>query len=445
MARRSELGGATGIVAATQHAACVALARLRIPAAYNRSCAVQASHRCCLAELEVDSGDLVRATSPAAVSAVTAEIHRLVPRFGAALTQELRDGWTVRLRPRGHRLAVETPLPRSLSATVPLARMRAVGLAVELGVKTDGGRAVLDLATAPHLFIGGSNRSGKTALARGILATLARHNDPADLAIAVLDPKARLCHGPLLGLPHMAFAPATSPDDIAAALSWLSCQVDERAALPPREVEALPRIVAFIDEAWSVLATRAHEMVRRAREYGVHLVVVSQVVSSRDLDPRATAQLTERIIGRVAPGDWRTSRAIVGDPAALGLGGPGDMFSASLGRFQAAFCAPGDPWWSSNGWEDRNAAPAPPAAALAGPLPAINATHPQAGMPDPIRSWLLLSSTPDGNGGVRLPGRTAIVQRTKALTGTGPNSSVAAEWQRSVAAELAPALQGVPS
>jgi hypothetical protein len=442
---RAELGGATGIVAATQHAACVALARLRIPASYNRSCAVQASHRCCLAELEVESSDLARATSPAAAAAVTAEIHRLVPRFGAALTQELRDGWTVRLRPRGHRLAVETPLPRSLSATVPLARMRAVGLTVELGVRTDGGRAVLDLATAPHLFIGGSNRSGKTALARGILATLARHNDPADLTLAVLDPKARLCHGPLLSLPHMAFAPATRPDDITAALAWLSQQVDTRAALQPREVEALPRVVAFIDEAWAVLASHTHEMVRRAREYGVHLVVVSQVVSARDLDPRATAQLTERIVGRVAPGDWRTSRAIVGDPAALGLGGPGDMFSASLGRFQGAYCAAEDPWWYGNGWKGANVAPAPLAAALAGPLPTINATQPTGSMPDPIRSWLLLSSAPDGAGGVRLPGRTAIVQKTKALTGTGPNSSVAAEWQRMVAAELAPALQEGPS
>lgn len=441
MISRADLGGARGIVAATQHAACVALSRLKIPVSYDRLCALQASHSCCLAELAVESSDLVRATSPAAVSAVTAEIHRLIPRFGAALTAELRDGWTVRLRARGHRLAVETPLPGCLSAAVPLARMRASGLAVEIGARTDGGRAVLDLAAAPHLFIGGSNRCGKTALARGILATLARHNDPADLTLAVLDPKARLCHGPLLGLPHYAFAPATSDQDVAAALAWLSCQVDERAALTPGEVDALPRIVAFIDEAWGVLTTHTHEMIRRAREYGVHLVVMSQVVSARDIDPRSTAQLTERIVGRVAPGDWRTSRAIVGDPAALGLGGPGDLYSASLGRFQGAYSPAGDPWWSSAAWEPC-AAPRPPAAALAAPLPAVNVAAPaEDGMPAPIRSWLLLSSAPDGRGGVQLPGRTAIVNRTKALTGRGPNSKVAAGWQRMIAAELAPALQ----
>lgn len=443
MTSRADLGGARGIVAGTQHAACVALSRLRIPVSYDRHCALQASHGCCLAELAVESSDLVRATSAAAVSAVTAEIHRLLPRLGARLTAELGDGWTVRLRARGHRLAVETPLPGCLSAPVPLSRMRAVGLTVEIGIRTDGGRAVLDLASAPHLFIGGSNLCGKTAAARGILATLARHNDPTDLTLAVLDPKARLCHGPLLSLPHFAFAPATSDRDIAAALAWLSCRVDERAAMTPAEVDRLPRIVAFVDEAWKALTGQTHEMIRRAREYGVHLVVVSQVVSARDLDPRATAQLTERIVGRVAPGDWRTSRSIVGDPTALSLGGPGDLYSPSLGRFRGAYSPAGDPWWLSGAWEAHEA-PRPPAAALAAPPPAVNASPgADGGMPEPIRSWLLLSSAPDGRGGVQLPGRTAIVNRTKALTGRGPNSKVAADWQRMIAAELAPALQEV--
>ena len=73
-----------------------------------------------------------------------------------------------------------------------------------LGVDATGAPLLLRLPSPDvvHVLIAGTTGSGKTALARTLLASLARFNRPDDLLMVLIDPKGR-GFGPLAKLPHV--------------------------------------------------------------------------------------------------------------------------------------------------------------------------------------------------------------------------------------------------
>ena len=62
-------------------------------------------------------------------------------------------------------------------------------LALALGRDVSGGAVLTDLSALPHLLIAGTTGSGKSICLQAITACLIMNNSPAELRIAMLDPK----------------------------------------------------------------------------------------------------------------------------------------------------------------------------------------------------------------------------------------------------------------
>ena len=76
-----------------------------------------------------------------------------------------------------------------------------------------------------HVLVAGTTGSGKTALARALLLSLAMHNHPGQLQMALIDPKGRGLSA-LAGLPHVWRAAGVAQDP-EAAITLLTALVEE--------------------------------------------------------------------------------------------------------------------------------------------------------------------------------------------------------------------------
>ena len=89
-------------------------------------------------------------------------------------------------------------VPRDTSGTVTLLalceRLTAVPpFCAVLGIDEGGAPLLLrlDSPDVAHVLVAGTTGSGKTALARALLISLAMHNHPGQLQFALIDPKGR--------------------------------------------------------------------------------------------------------------------------------------------------------------------------------------------------------------------------------------------------------------
>ncbi|HIP99208.1 TPA: DNA translocase FtsK, partial [Candidatus Bipolaricaulota bacterium] len=140
---------------------------------------------------------------------------QVVPAMGARistiknLSEELAvalEAPNVRVARRGAAVAVEVPRddPRPVLLLPLLRGLRNVPpVTVVLGLD-DGGVPLLLRLPAPdvaHVLVAGTTGSGKTALLRTMVLSLAlRHPRPGELALVLIDPKGR-AFGDLAGLP----------------------------------------------------------------------------------------------------------------------------------------------------------------------------------------------------------------------------------------------------
>ena len=247
-------------------------------------------------------------------------------RMAAALAPEVRavlNSPSARVQLAGAWLTVE--LPRPVRDRVELAAMPAAGLAVGLGLDAGGRWARLDLATAPHVLIGGQTGSGKSTALRAIVAGLAR-SGACRLALADSDadtftPFARCA----------ALYAGVAGD--AAAAGDLVMHVAE--VMNGRAAGDGPPLVLVVDEVQTLdAAARAAllDIARRGRKRAVHLLAATQYVRGDVLDRTLTDQFGWRLAGRVT--DATASRLILGQAGAELLTGSGDMLLAHGGRVQ---------------------------------------------------------------------------------------------------------------
>ncbi len=221
-----------------------------------------------------------------------------------------------------------------------------------LGMDSEGVPLLLRLSSpdVAHCLIAGTTGSGKTELARTIIASLLIHQKPRDLQIALFDPKG---HGfaPFARAPHLLFPIVRDPAETLRRVHYLVAEMERRdrgaAVGAPRE---RPRVVIVMDELADLLQMCGTELealltrlVQRGRSAGFSLVACTQKPSARVVGSLVKANFPVRLVGRVASTDDARVAAGIGGTDAEKLAGRGDFLLIAGGqiiRFQAAYVKP---------------------------------------------------------------------------------------------------------
>jgi S-DNA-T family DNA segregation ATPase FtsK/SpoIIIE len=258
--------------------------------------------------------------------------------LGCPRVRIARDGAVVHIEvPRHDPAPVRLPALLQSLADVPPAT-------AVLGVEESGQPLLLRLAASNvvHTLLVGTTGSGKTALARTMLASLAVLNRPADLQMVLIDPKGR-GFGALTGLPHVQ---KQAIADSTAAVVELTRMVDEMERRDRQHISR-PLLVIAIDELADLLQTGGKaadaaltRLAQRGREAGIHLIACTQKPSANLIGSAIKANFPVRLVGSVASRDEARHASGIADSGAETLEGKGDFLLILRGeatRFQAAW------------------------------------------------------------------------------------------------------------
>ncbi|MCC6169320.1 MAG: DNA translocase FtsK [Caldilineaceae bacterium] len=253
---------------------------------------------------------------------------------------------------RGSAIHVEVPRVKSAPVRLlPLCRQLAAvpPFTAVLGVEANGTPLLMRL-TAPdvsHVLIAGTTGSGKTAVARTLLTSLAMHNRQTEVQLVLIDPKGR-GFGPLAALPHVLGDVVSSPAGAVERLRWVVQEMERR----DRAGVSRPLLVVAVDELADLLQTGGApveamltRLSQRGRQAGVHLVACTQKPTAALIGGAMKANFPVRLVGAVASRDEARYAAGVTDSGAEKLEGKGDFLLVAKGemvRFQAAWLGPAD-------------------------------------------------------------------------------------------------------
>ncbi|HEY66484.1 MAG TPA: DNA translocase FtsK [Caldilineae bacterium] len=247
----------------------------------------------------------------------------------------------------GSKIHIE--IPRERPGQVKLLSLcqrlkRVPPLTAVLGIDDAGVPLLLKIPSPDvvHVLIAGTSGSGKTALLRSILLSLALYNPQAQLQLVLLDPKGRGL-APLFDLPHLLFPPARDPEAVAEILNLLVEEMGRR----DREQRSTPCIIVAVDEladlieaGGALVASGIRRLAQRGREAGIHLVAATQKPTAAAVGSLAKANFPVRLVGAVTtPEEAKIATGLAGSGAEKLLG-KGDFLLVSHGqtwRFQAAY------------------------------------------------------------------------------------------------------------
>jgi S-DNA-T family DNA segregation ATPase FtsK/SpoIIIE len=265
---------------------------------------------------------------------------------------------TARLTRSNGTLSIEIPrsdsrfislinLDRQLQNDEHLRRALTVAGTAILGIDSEGVPLLLRLSSpdVAHCLIAGTTGSGKTELARTMIASLIMHQKPRDIQLALFDPKL-YGFAPFARTPHLLFPIVQDPVDVLARLSYLVSEMERR----DRELIERPRIIIVIDELADLMQTCGAELealltrlVQRGRSAGISLVACTQKPSAKIVGSLVKANFPVRLVGRVASTDDARVAAGIGGTGAEKLAGRGDFILIAGGQmihFQAAYAKP---------------------------------------------------------------------------------------------------------
>lgn len=249
-------------------------------------------------------------------------------------------------------VGVEVPNVRRSAVTLgdvlaPSGQGGPLGLGV--GKDVAGEPVMADLATMPHLLIGGTTGSGKSVAINAMLMSVLMRATPSEVRLILIDPK-RVELSLYNGVPHLYVPVVTEPKAAASALAWSVQEMERRLKLlqaagtrniggynaliqsgkGPEGAPELPYLVIVIDELADLMMVAAKEVeesivriAQLARAAGIHLIVATQRPEANVVTGLIKANITNRIAFNVASAI--DSRVILDQPGAEKLVGNGDM------------------------------------------------------------------------------------------------------------------------
>jgi S-DNA-T family DNA segregation ATPase FtsK/SpoIIIE len=223
-----------------------------------------------------------------------------------------------------------------------------------LGIADDGAPLLIRLPSpdVAHILVAGTTGSGKTALLRTMILSLAwRHPYVRDLSLVLIDPKGR-AFSDLEGLPQLARSVVVDGVEAAEALNSLVRLMERRDAMHTSD----PPVVVVIDEMVDLMMTDSSRgkdrlsvemlitrLVQRGREAGIHIVAATQKPAAAVIGSLVKANFPVRIVGKVSSANEARVAAGWSGTGAERLLGKGDFVAVAEGkthRFQAAFITP---------------------------------------------------------------------------------------------------------
>jgi DNA segregation ATPase FtsK/SpoIIIE, S-DNA-T family len=249
-------------------------------------------------------------------------------------------------------VGVEVPNQRRTSVTLGdcLAPAGEGGpLLLGIGKDVAGAPVLADLASMPHLLIGGTTGSGKSVAINAMLMSILLRTTPAEVRMILIDPK-RVELGLYNNVPHLYVPVVTEPKEAASALAWSVSEMERRLKVlqlagvrnigsynalvqdgkGPEGAAELPYLIIVIDELADLMMVAAKEVedsivriAQLARAAGIHLIVATQRPEANVVTGIIKANITNRIAFNVASAI--DSRVILDQPGAEKLVGLGDM------------------------------------------------------------------------------------------------------------------------
>ena len=312
-----------------------------------------------------------------ALGARIASITGLAEELAAAL-----DAPTVRVARQGATIAVEVPRddPHPVRLIPLLRGMRNVPpVTAVLGIADDGVPLLIRLPSpdVAHILVAGTTGSGKTALLRAMVLSLAYFNrpqtidhrpqtidhrpqtvvgGPSSVVFVLIDPKGSAFRD-LEGLPHLARPVIRDPAEAVEALGSLVRLMEVRSRQgykdtrgEPLSTCSLSTCILVIDELADLLMVAGAEaerpltrLLQRGREAGIHVIAATQKPTAAVIGSLVKANFPVRLVGKVtSPEDARVATGWKGTGAERLLG-RGDFIAVAEGqlhRFQAAYIAP---------------------------------------------------------------------------------------------------------
>jgi S-DNA-T family DNA segregation ATPase FtsK/SpoIIIE len=213
-----------------------------------------------------------------------------------------------------------------------------------LGLDHEGAPLLLRLPSpnVAHVLIAGTTGSGKTALARSMVASLAMMNNQRSVQLVLIDPKGRGFQ-PFERLPHLLLPLIRRTEDALSALHTMVSEMERRDL----EGRCEPHIVVVLDELADLVQQGGREMemaitrlIQRGREAGIHLVACTQKPTAAVIGGLVKSNFPVRIVGSVTcPEDAKVASGLAGTGAERLLG-QGDFLVVAKGqvtRIQAAY------------------------------------------------------------------------------------------------------------
>ena len=180
-------------------------------------------------------------------------------------------------------------------------------LMITLGQDEHGKNIVVDLATLPHLLIGGATGSGKTVCIKSILAQLMRTKTPDEVKFIIYDEKCVEFRN-LNNWPYLLNPVITDSQALLSTLEGLRGDFEKRSKAI-RDGKPMPRVVVVADEYADLMVNHGEkadlllaEMLVKARSAGVHFIFATQrpdaIVLSAALRCGFPGRMAFKIYGR---------------------------------------------------------------------------------------------------------------------------------------------------
>lgn len=198
----------------------------------------------------------------------------------------------------------------------------------------DNGPVWRSLLETGHVLVGGESGSGKSTWLHAMLAALLSAHSPAELQVALLDPK-QVEFQVYRELPHLLAPVATEAGEASALTARLLAELDRRRArfaeVGARNLvnydhltgESLPLVLLVVDEVTdialeaglkSLFYKNLIRLVSKGRAFGLVVVLATQNPKAEVLNTLIRGNMSTRIAFRVATANH--SRTILGLPGA---------------------------------------------------------------------------------------------------------------------------------